>query len=813
MHGMIQDLRYGFRQLLKSPGFTLTAIISLALGIGATTAVFSVVYAVLLDPYPYANSDRMVHFIAATKTVPDWWIMFTSPQYQKLRESPLVESMAAYGGENLTTTGGELSEDVQASYFTGNAFALFGVPTLLGRGLQPSDAPEGADPEPVAVLGYKFWQRHYNGERDIVGKTIQLAHKNYTIVGVVQPRFTWGDADVYLPMKLSADPRIPIMVITKLKPGVSHAAIDAQLQPLFAEFAKETPMNFPQESFRVTARGLNEHFVRRLGPTLYLLLGSVALLLLIGCGNVSILLLARGTAREHEFAVRAAVGAARTRLIRQLLTESLVLSLGGAALGVLLAYRSVAVIVSLLPESSFPHEAAIRINLPVLWFSVGLAIFTSIVFGLSPALQFSRPEVSQVMQSSTRRVLGGVRGKRIHNLLIGGQIALTLLLLASAGAAIQGFIKLNHVPLGYNPHNVMTVGIPLHENSYTTWESRAQYFAQLMQKVAAMPQVKMAGLSTNATPPDNGWNNKFEILGQPTAQDERLRVNWVSKEYFPLLQIPLLQGRFWDEAETERGARVAVVNETMARRFFAAGDAVGRQVRMPNMKPPDPRMALAIPESNDWFEIVGVVADAVNNGLDKPVAPAVYIPYTTFMPPFTQILVRTEVPPLSILNDVRRQIQLVDADQQIASIVQSLEERITTQPQWAQQRLVAMLFGAFAALALSLAAVGLYSVVSYTVAQRTNEFGIRMALGAQRGDVLSMVFLSTIVSVGGGIVAGIVFSLAMRGIIAQWAQGSSISFAVLLGVTVLLAVVGAMACVLPARRASGIDPMQALRYE
>jgi predicted permease len=812
MQSLLQDLRYGFRQLTKSTGFTLTAIISLALGIGATTAVFSVVYAVLLDPYPYADADRMVHFVASTKTDPDWWIEFTGPQYQKLRESSLVESMAGFQGESLTTTGGELPEDLHATLFTGNAFNLFGVPALLGRGLQPSDAPEGPDPEPVAVLGYKFWQRHYNGERDIVGKTIQLAHKTYTIVGVAQPRFTWNDGDVYLPMKVSADPSKTIALITKLKPSVTHAAIDAQFQPLFAEFAKETPMHFPTEGFRVTARGLNEHFVRRLGPTLYLLLGSVALLLLIGCGNVSILLLARGTAREHEFAVRAAVGAGQTRLVRQLLTESLVLSLGGATLGVLLAYRTVTVIASMLPEFSFPHEAAIRINLPVLWFSVGLAIFTGIVFGLSPALQFSRPEVSQIIQSSTRKVLGGVRGKRIHNLLIGGQIALTLLLLASAGAAIQGFIKLNHVHLGYNPHNVMSVGIPLHENSYTSWESRAQYFTQLKQKVAAMPEVKMAGLSTNATPPDNGWNNKFELLGQPSAEDQRASVNWVSKEYFPVLQIPLLQGRLWNEAETHRAARVAVINETMARRFFSAGDALGHQLRMPNMKA-EPRMALSIPGSNDWFEIIGVVSDALNDGLEKPVGPGIYIPYTVFMPGFTQILVRTEVQPLSILNDIRRQIQLVDADQQVEGNVRNLEEWITTQPDWAQQHLVAMLFGAFAALALSLAALGLYSVVSYTVAQRTNEFGIRMALGAQRGDVLRMVFRSTSISVGGGILAGILLSLAMKRVIVQWAQGSSISLAVLLGVTVLLAVVGAMACVLPARRASSIDPMQALRYE
>jgi predicted permease len=809
---LLQDLRYGFRQLWKSPGFTLTSIISLALGIGATTAVFSVVYAVVLDPYPYANSDRMIHLVTIAKNGQKRWPGFTAPQYQKLRESKSVESVTAQDEWNLTTTGGELPEDVDTIYFTGNAFNHFGVPAMLGRGLLPSDAQEGADPQPVAVLGYKFWQRHYNGERDVVGKTIQLVHKNYTIVGVAAPRFTWGDADVYLPLKLSADAARQYDVEILLKPGVSHAAVDAEFQSLFEQFAKETPKHFPPDGFRVKVQGLNEQFLDEIGPTLFLLLGSVGLLLAIGCGNVSILLLARGTAREHEFAVRAAVGAGRVRIMRQLLTESLVLSLSGAALGILLAYRAVSVIVALLPQFSFPHEAAIRINLPVLCFSVGLAIFTGIFFGLSPAMQFSRPEVSQVMQASTKKVAGGVRGKRIHNTLIAGQIALTLLLLASAGAAIQGFIKLNRSHLGYNPHNVMSVGIPVHDNTYTSWESRSQYFTQLMDKVAAMPEVKMAGLSTNATPPDNGADNVFQILGRPTTDDQHARLNFVSREYFPVLQIPLMQGRLWDDSETKRGAKLAVINATLAKQYFPAGDAVGHQIRTPNLKA-DPPITQAIPDSNEWFEIVGVVGDALDDGLGKPIKPGIYVPYTIFMPPWTQILVRSDVPPLSILDSVRRQIHTVDADQQASGHVRNLEEWITTQHEWAQQHLVAMLFGAFAGLALLLAAVGLYSVVSYTVAQRTNEFGIRMALGAQRRDVLRIVCLSIAYSVGGGIVAGVALSLAMGRLVAHWAQGSAISAAVLLGVTGLLGAVAVIACLVPAHRASTVDPMQALRYE
>jgi putative ABC transport system permease protein len=812
MQGFSQDFRYGLRQLRHSPGFTATAVLSLALGIGATTSVFSVLYAVLLDPYPYADSDRMVHLVVKTKAGQDRGMGLTGPQYLQFRNTNSVESAVAEEQWNLTTTGGDLPEDVNVVYFTGNGFNHFGVPALLGRGLLPADAPEGQDPQPVAVLGYEFWQRHYNGERDIVGKTIQLVHKNYTIVGVVQKRFTWGGGDVYLPLKLTADPSRAYQVDTKLKPGVSHATANAEFQPLFEQFARETPKHFPAGGFRMAVWGLNDQFVKELGKPLVMLIGAVSLLLAIGCVNVSILLLARGTARTHEFAVRSAIGARRGRLIQQLLTESLVLALAGAVLGVALAYRIVAFIVSLLPEFSFPHEAAIRINLPVLGFSVGLAIFTGVLFGLSPAVQFSRPEVSQAMQASTKKVTGSVPGKRLHNVLVAGQIALTLLLLASAGAALQGFIKLVHSSLGYNPHNVMSVGVPVHDNSYTTWESRSVYFDQLLRRISALPEVASAGISTNATPPSNGSDNYFEILGRPGLEQQQTRLNFVSPEYFSVLQIPLRSGRIWDQSENRRGARLAVVNETLARQYFPDGNAVGHQVRVPNLKA-DPPMTVAIPQSNDWLEIVGVVADARNDGVGKPVKPSIYIPYTIWMRVSTQILVRTRVPPLSILHNVRKQIHDVDVDQQTFGHVRSLEEWISHQEEYAQGHLIAILFSAFAGLALSLAAVGLYSVVSYSVAQRTSEFGIRMALGAQRSDVLRLVLRSTVASVGSGIVVGALFSLALNRVITHWAQESPITLVVLLLVSVLLAAVAAMACLFPAYHASTIEPMKALRHE
>ena len=340
MQTLLQDFRYSLRQLRKNPGFALTAVISLALGIGATTAVFSVVYAILMNPYPYAAPDRMVHMRLADKANPNMGFGLNGPQWQQIRKSSVVEDAFMVEDWNLTVTGHDLPEDLNGVYMSSNSFNFLGVPPALGRGLIPSDAIDGQEPQPVAVLGYKFWQRHFNSDPNVLGKNLQLVRKNYTIVGVAAPRFTWEDGDVYLPLKITQDPIKSDYVGLRLKPGVTHQAANAALQPLIEEFAKETPQHFPTTKFQFHVVGLNEQFVRDLGGTLYLLFSAVGLLLAIGCGNVSILLLARGTARQHELAVRTAIGASRHRIVRQLLTEALLLSLTGAALGILLAYRA-----------------------------------------------------------------------------------------------------------------------------------------------------------------------------------------------------------------------------------------------------------------------------------------------------------------------------------------------------------------------------------------------------------------------------------------------------------------------------------------
>jgi len=805
------DARYGLRMLAKNPGFTIVAILSLALGIGATTAMFSVVYAVLVNPYPYANSDRMVHLVVHDANGNRRYVNLNGPQLQQLRQATSVESSAAMDGWDLTTTEGDLPENVQGVYLTSNAFVHFGVPTLLGRGLLPSDAPEGQDPENVVVLGYQFWQRHYGGDPGIVGKNIQLVHKSYSIVGVVRPRFTWGDGEVYLPLKVTADPVRTYFPMIRLKPGATRAAANAEFQSLVEQFAKQTPTHFP-EHFRVAIEGLNDHFVTDIGGTLYLLLAAVALLLLIGCGNVSILLLARGTARQHELAVRSAIGAEGSRLLRQLLTEALMLSFTGAIIGVALASSLVKLIVNWLPEFSFPHEADISINLPVLFFSVGLALLTGIVFGISPALQSARPDVARVMQANTRKITAGVHGRRTHSILIAGQIALTLLLLAGAGVAMRGFVRMMRVNLGYDPHNTMSVGIPVHDNTYTTWEARRAYFSQLLQKVGAMPEVVSAGLSTNATPPNNGWEQRFEISGKPVAEQQRARINFISPGYFSVLRIPLLQGRIWDESETMHGSKLALINETLARQYFPNGDAVGSEIRVPELKG-EPPFQLPIAGSDNWFQVVGIVGDARDDGLRNSIKPSVFVPYTISMPVWTQILVRTRVPPLRILRAVREQIHTVDPDQQASRNVRDLDGWITGQPEWEQGHLVATLFAGFAILALALAATGLYSVISFAVSQRTGEFGIRMALGAGRRDVLLMVLRSAAMSVTGGVLAGVVLTITLNRVLARWIQGSSLDALVLVGVILLLVATSGLSCFIPARRASSVDPVVALRYE
>jgi predicted permease len=807
---LVSDVRYALRQLMKNPGFALAAILSLALGIGATVSVFSVIYGVLLHPFPYANVDQLANLSLSDPRGEIFDAGFTGQQFRELRNVRSFEGIATWDSRHLTVTGHDVPENAIAFFGIGETFSTLGVPPLLGRNLGASDSPEGQEPLPVLMLHYRFWQRHFNGDPGVIGRTLELNHRLYTIVGVTRPHFTWGwGADVYLPAEATQGGG----VVVRLRPGVSLAAADAELQPLLERFAQERPHSFPPK-FKVDIRPLTYETTRNMGGTLYLLFAAVAILLAIGCSNVSILLLVRGTARRHEFALRSAVGASSVRIVRQLLTESLLLAFTGTALGILMAYQLLQLLVAWMPRGMFPPDVAIRINVPVLVFASGLALLSSVIFGLVPALQMAKPEIGQVMQSSTNRTAGSVHGRRLHSALVVSQIALTLVLLTAAGAAVRGFLHLLSVPLGYDPHNVVSAGVPLQDNTYMTWEARLNYFEQLRASVAALPDVVSASIATNATPPHSGSEQRFQLRDKPSSSPEAqtARVHFIDSGYFSTLQMPLLQGRTWSAAEVSRGASLVVVNQTLARRYYPNGDIVGHAIKLSALPSGSPN-ALKASGADDWMQVIGVVGDSLNDGLDHPVKPAIFAPYSTLMWMGTQILIRTRVAPEPVLYSIRKQLATVSPDQQTYGIIRDLQTWIRDEPEWARGRLISALFAGFSIVALFLSGVGLYSVLSYSVAQRANEFGIRIALGATRRHVLRIAMASAGVSVGAGIAVGLALSLGLNHVVIAWVGIPTNHPLVVLSVSFLLLVVAGMACFVPARKALSIDPIAALRSE
>jgi len=803
----IADVGFALRQFRRNPGFTLAVCLSLALGIGATTVIFSVVYAVLLHPYPYKGADRMVHVHVFDQTAFLTDLLLSSSQFQQFEKNERLDGAIAMDRADMAETGGDLPESVSAGRLSANAFDFFGVPALLGREFSPQDAIDRSHPSNLAVLSYPYWQGHYGGQPDVLGKTVQLNRENYTIIGVLPKRFAWWECDVYLPLPYSPDPDRTAMVFVRIKPGVGFEAAQTALQASIQDFAKETPRHFPRD-FRIVLVPLNDIFVGSFAGTIYVILAAVSLLLIIGCANVSILLLAQAAARTQELAVRVALGAGRRRIVGQLLTESITLALAGGLLGTLIAYGGTNLIPRFLPDGTFPAEASFRLSLPVLFFSQIVAFFTGIAFGVWPAIEVSRP-LLQRLQPSSRGLTISPSARHGHEILIVGQLALTLTLLSAAGATIHTLYRLMHQPLGYDPHNVAWVAVPLRDGSYTSWQKRVAYYNQVREKVRDIPGVASVAIgSTWQLPPVSQSSTSAEIPGSTIGTSQLVTMQQVSPEYFSTLGISLLRGRLWTQTETLEASPLALVNATMATRYWPNGDPIGHMIHLDELKPRT-RWMLAAPGNNGWVQVVGIVADTPNNGLREPVSPAVYVPYTLIANDEFDVVVRTQGNPLGFFRQIRQQIHGLDGDQMVNPMT-TAEQRLDTEG-WARERFVASVFVSFAFIALALAAFGLYSGTSYVVSRRKHEFGIRMALGAHRSDVLRTVLKTSSATVSAGLAGGVALSFAVARVLESRIHSNLRDPLVLVGVASVLLVATTLACLLPAGRAAGIDPMEVLR--
>jgi len=803
---LFQDLSFAVRQLVRHRVYALTAVASMALGIGATVAVYSVLYGVLIDPYPYRDAKRLAFITIHTKHG-EGEIPFTLAEADQLRQMKSVEDVLTQHDESMIATDGDIPQSVKVLDINGGGFQVLGAPPLMGRLFTANEAPENVAPPPVAVISWLFWKSHFASDPNVIGKVIELNQHRYTVIGVVGPRFTWHDSEVYLPISATLDPKLRYETLVRLKPGVSTQAATSELTGLVKQIGQAEPGLLPHDGYSLEVQTLNDWLLGQFKGTLLVLFAAVALLLLIGCGNVSILMLARGTARLQELATRLSVGASRIRIIRQLLTEAVILAVTGGIFGMAFAYAAIHMIVGLLPEYSIPHEVVIQLNMPVLLFSTAVSVAVGILAGISPALQLSSPRITQMAQSSGSRSVTS-HGARTRTALIGAQIALTVLMLAGAGAAMRNFVQAYAASLGFDPHNVLVLNMGFPEKAFATWQAGVNYQDALMEKIKATPGVTSVASAPTGLPPTNNWLQPVEVVGTPLDSGRQSNVAMVTADYFSLLRIPLLEGRLPTREEINRGARVATVNKTFVDRYFADANPIGRLVR-PTRLSELPSRLLVAPNLNQPFQIVGVVGDIRNDGLHRPTMPGVYLPSSMIAAPGAVFLARTDGNPDALAHAISVNIRSFNQNQAVYR-AQSYDEFLSMFV-WAHERFIATLFGVFSFVALGLAAIGISSVVAYSVEQRTREFGIRMALGAPQWNVLLLTLASTARTTGIGLAAGILLSIFLSNSVQKWTQSSMRDASVLAIIAAVFLLASAIASLLPARRATRIDPMIALR--
>ena len=812
MNAFWQDVRYGFRMLWKSPGFTLVTVLALALGIGANTAIFSVVNTVLLKPLPFPNAERIVYMGEWSQQIPEMSVSY--PNFMDWRDQNQVfEQIAAFRSANYVLTGAGEPERLDGRQVSAPFFTVLGVSPALGRNFTPEEDKPGANP--VALISHGFWQRRLGSDPSIVNRPLLLNGESYTVIGVLPQTFEWqSPVDVFVTVGLHSDRLMNrdshpgMYVLGLLKPGVTPEQARTDMKAIAARLAQQYPKS--NEGTSVALETLQDQAVQDIRPALLILLAAVGFVLLIACANVANLLLARAASRSKEIAIRTALGAGRLRIIRQLLTESVMLSVLGGALGLLFAMWGIDALVSVVPDD-IPRLLVANIGLDarVLAFTFGISVLTGLLFGLAPAMQASKSNLNESLKEGGRSGSAGGSHQRVRNMLVVSEVALSLLLLVGAGLLIKSFMRLQQTDLGFDPENVLTLRVPLPEARYKENAKVASFWDELQTRVRALPGVESVGL-TRGLPMNGGIESGITVEGQEVAnnKDITIAVNlFTSAEYFRTMNIPLMSGRYFTEQDTKDSQPVVLVDEMLAARFFPNTDPVGKRLKMGGADNQAP-----------WMQIVGVVKHVKHYSPDEEGRVEVYTPYKQVPQEFFAaatrsmwLAVRTKADPTSLTNAIRNEVQAIDKDQPISN-VDTMENIVAATV--APQKFATWLLGLFAGTAMLLAAIGIYGVMAYSVTQRTHEIGIRMALGAKNTDVLRMVVGQGMKLALVGVAFGLVGAFAATRLMSSLLFGVSATDPLTYGgVAVLLAAVALFACLIPARKATRVDPMIALRYE
>ena len=802
MESLINDIRYGIRALLKQPGFSAIAVITLALGMGANTAIFSLVHAVLLRPLPFPESNRLVVVKDQNeKTGETFPAVSPADFFDWKNQSQSFANVAAYSGWPVTLLEGEQSEIIPATRVTDEFFNTLGVQPLLGRSFRRDEFKTGSA---VVILSHRLWQRRFGGDPNIITKTLAVEQGRVTVVGVMPPQFKLpASAELWTPvaqdsgeMRLRASRYFE--AVARLKPNTTMAQAEAEMRTIAGRLAAQYPESNSNWSVRLAP--LRETLIADARLALLILLGAVGLVLLIACSNVANLMLARATIRHRELAIRAALGASRWRIVRQLITESLLLSSAASALGLLLALWGVNAVIWLVPKDlRFPRIEEAQLNLIVFFFAVVVGLLISIALGLISGLKASRPDLQESLKESGRSASAGVRLQRLRGTLVVAEISLTLVLLAGAGLLIKSLVKLQRVELGFNRENLLAVPVGTSMAKYAQPQLRAAFFERLATQVQTVPGVQ--SVATASSPPLM-YTMFFPFAVEGRAKPNEVPQAWfsaVSPNYFQVMHIALLAGRSFTDHDRFGAAQLALINDTMRRRFFPGEDPVGK------------RLLVNYLDTLLTVEIVGIVSDIKQESLSAPANAQLYLSYLQ-VPWFSStLMVRTAVDPGTLVVPIERALRSVDPAQS-GSGAKTMEQLLADSV--AQPRFYSLLLGGFAALALVLAIIGIYGVVSYSVAQRTHEMGIRIALGAMTRDVLILVMGQAMMLVFFGAVIGLGSALALTRLLTKFLFDVTATDPTTLGaVALLIAVVALLACYIPARRATKVDPLVALRYE